>query len=121
MVIIRYFYLLLILINNNFIDYVEATQVKLENTMLIDGNIIISNKLIQLNPSVRITFGPLVGLVTQTSIRLLIQISKSSNLSFHIFSVNNLSLEGVFIESQVFNFYFIILFYFFVYFHLCFK
>ena len=76
-----------------------------ERTICHDGEVIISSKKVLCDPHVEITLGPVIGLVTHCSVRLLLETSKKSIITCNLFQLEELSelQEGRYLFSEVFK------------------
>lgn len=77
---------------NDTLDRIENRLLTIEDLYLhhdasftLNDNLSISGKSIICNPSVNLILGPVIGLVTSSSIRLMVEVDCDSMVEFHIF------------------------------------
>lgn len=81
---------------------IEDVHLHHERTICHDNAVLVSGKMIQTRPRVNLIIGPLLGLVTQTSVRILVETDSDTELSINFFLVDELHTEARFIYEEVF-------------------
>jgi len=78
---------------------VEGAQVHLENTAVRDGEIIVCGKKIMCDPTASLSVGPVLGIVSQTSARVLVECSRMTLLTVNVFLSDELSATARFLYN----------------------
>ena len=81
------------------LSVVESAQIHLENTAVRDGEIVVCDRRILCDPGTKLSIGPIVGLITQTSARILVESARSTLLTLHLFISDELSATARFLYS----------------------
>ena len=82
---------------------VETSQIHVERTVTTDGEVLIADKRIVCDPSVELTVGPVVGLTTQTSSRILLETSEKALVTLNVFVIDEFSSEARFLYMKYMN------------------
>lgn len=75
---------------------IEDVHLHHDRTICHDNTILVSGKLINCQPGVKAIVGPIIGLVSQTSARILIEVNIPTTLTFNVFHVDELTTDGRF-------------------------
>ena len=83
---------------------IETLQFHHERTIALDNTILIADKVITCNSQVKLTVGPIIGIVSSDYVRILIETNIDANITFYIFEINSLfQLRPQFIyEHEIF-------------------
>lgn len=63
--------------------------------------LIISGKKIICKEGYHLIIGPILGLITENSVKILVETLTSTIISFHVFLVDNIVEEGQYLFSEV--------------------
>jgi hypothetical protein len=82
---------------------IEDVHLHHERTICHDNVAIVSGKQIKCYPDVQLTVGPVVGLISQTSVRILVETNANVELTFHFFLFDELHTDSRFIFQSSLN------------------
>ncbi len=80
---------------------IEDSHVHLERTVCVDGDFLVCGQKIRCDPNIKLNVGPILGIVTSTSVRILVETDKTANISFNLFLVDEISKEGKYVLTEV--------------------
>lgn len=75
--------------SEDFVDITNGTSLAITK----DNFIIIANRRIKCNPLVKLVIGPILGLITYSSCRILIETNYSNDVTFYLFSIDNIKQQ----------------------------
>ena len=79
---------------------IEDVHLHHERTICHDNVAIVSGKQIRCYPDVQLTVGPVVGLISQSSVRILVETDADVTLTFHFFLFDQLHTESRFFSQS---------------------
>jgi len=80
---------------------IEDVHLHHERTICHDNVVLVSGKQIVSNPGVDLVVGPVLGLITQTSVRILIEANMNATLTINFFILDALHTEARFVREEV--------------------
>ena len=78
---------------------IEDVHLHHERTICHDNTVLVSGKQIVSDPGVDLVVGPIVGLITQNSVRILVEANTSATLTVNFFLMDALHTEARFIAE----------------------
>jgi hypothetical protein len=78
---------------------IEDTYLRHENSVVLDNCIIVADKVISCNPNVKALVVPILGRMDASSVRVGIEVNKSTILEFHIFTAETSYINCRFVRS----------------------
>ena len=86
-----------VILNNNDNDNV------INNTVAVDNNVLLFNTRVKCRESINLLVGPILGIVTHNTVRVLVEISSDADISFNIFIREEISTDQL--KTEKANFY----------------
>lgn len=80
---------------------IEDVHLHHERTICHDNVVLVSGKQIICNPGVELVVGPVLGLITQTSARILVEANITATLTINFFVLDSLHTEARFVREEV--------------------
>ena len=79
---------------------IEDVHLHHERTICHDNVVLVSGKQIVSNPNVDLVVGPIVGLITQDSVRILVETNNSATLTVNFFLLDEIHTESRFVHED---------------------
>jgi len=80
---------------------IEDVHLHHERTICQDNMVLVSGKRIKSDPNTELVVGPVLGLVTQDSVRILLETDNTTTLTVHFFLMDELHTEARFICEDI--------------------
>ena len=81
---------------------IEDVHLHHERTICHDNAVLVSGKMIQCRPGVNLIVGPILGLISQTSVNILVEADTDAELAIHFFLIDKLHTEARYLKQEVF-------------------
>ena len=82
---------------------IEDVHLHHERTICEDNMVLVSGKRIASDPNTELVVGPVLGLITQDSVRILVEADNTTTLTVHFFLMDELHTEARFVSGDVFE------------------
>ena len=80
---------------------VEDVHLHHERTICQDDTVLVSGKLIKCNSHVRMVVGPIIGNLGHDYVRILVELDRTSEITFNVFIVDEIATDARFCFEKV--------------------